>query len=184
MSCMLAAVASGLLVLTASTIAMTIRVQLDRFEQQTGFSLADATGFRVRKYNRTTSVLNGEGDIFDDLGDNYTSSLTLAYSRLGNNQFNEYPMKISKAKMCDFLNGPYQEYQYLFKGYSNLPQIGQDRLCPFPQGHYWVKNWAPDNSWVPSVVPAGYWRFTFLIMDLQDNVVLRHLVFMHITKGY
>ncbi|KXJ77330.1 hypothetical protein RP20_CCG007846 [Aedes albopictus] len=183
MSSMLA-VASGLLVLTASTIAMTIRVQLDRFEQQKGFSLVDATGLRVRKYNRTTSVLNGECDIFYDIGDNYTSTLTMAYSRLGNNQFNEYPMKFSKAKMCDFFNGQYKEYQYLFKGSSNLPQVGNDRICPFPRGHYWVKNWAPDSSWVPSVIPAGYWRFTYIILDLQDNVMLRHLAFLHITKGF
>ncbi|KXJ84305.1 hypothetical protein RP20_CCG012539 [Aedes albopictus] len=183
MSSAMLVLASGLLALTTSTIAVSIQVQLDRFEQETGFNLADATRVRVRKFNRTTSVLDGGGDVFFDVGDNYTSTLTVAYSRLGNNQFNEYPMKISKAKVCELLNGPYKEYQHLVKDYSNLPQIGKDRLCPLPRGYYWVKNWAPDNSWVPPVVPGGYWRFTFDLMDLQDTVLLRYRGYAHLIKG-
>ncbi|KXJ77328.1 hypothetical protein RP20_CCG007844 [Aedes albopictus] len=147
--------AAGLLILTTSTNAISIKVHLDRFEQQKGFDMANTTGFRVRKYNRTTSVLSGELYFFYDLGDEYIFTLTLAYSRLGNNQFNQYPMKVSKAKMCDALNGPYKDYQYLIKDNTNFPQIGNERVCPFPRGRYWVKDWTPESSFVPPVVPAA-----------------------------
>ncbi|KXJ77331.1 hypothetical protein RP20_CCG007847 [Aedes albopictus] len=175
-------VLAGLLVLITSTIAVSLQVHLDRFEQEKGFNLVDATRVRVRKFNRTTSVLDGEGDLFYDMGDNYTATLTVAYSRLGNNQFNEYPMKISKGKACELLNGPYKEYQHLIKDHSNFHQIGKDRLCPLPRGHYWVKNWAPDSSWVPPVVPGGYWRITFDLMDLQNTVLLRLRGYAHLIK--
>ncbi|KXJ84304.1 hypothetical protein RP20_CCG012538 [Aedes albopictus] len=177
-------VLTDLLLFITSAIAISIQVHLDRFEQQKGFHLVNNTGYRVRKYNRTTSVLDGAGDFLYDLGDEYLFTLTVAYSRLGNNQFNQYPMKVSKTKMCDLLNGAYKDIQHIIKDYSNFPQVGNERLCPLPRGHYWVKNWAPDGSWIPSVVPAGYWRFTYDVMDLKDNVVIRHVVYGHIIKGF
>ncbi|KXJ69241.1 hypothetical protein RP20_CCG028162 [Aedes albopictus] len=171
-----------LLVLTASVIAWSVHIHLDRFVQAKGFDLVNATGVRVRKYNRTTSVLDGEGELFRDMGDDYKYTLTVAYSRLGNNQFNEYPLKIAKATGCTVLNGPYKEYQYLFKNHSNMPQVGDERICPFPLGRYWVKDWAPDGSWVPPVVPDGYWRFTADTLDSKDNVVVRYYAYLHIRK--
>ena len=171
-----------LLVLTASAIATTVHIHLDRFIQAKGFDLANTTGIRVRKYNRTTSILDGEGALFRDLGDDYKFTLTVAYSRLGNNQFNEYPLKIAKASVCTVLNGPYKEYQYLFKDHTNLPQVGDERICPFPLGPYWVKDWAPVGNFVPPVVPDGYWRFTVDTIDSKDNVVLRYYLYLHIKK--
>ncbi|KXJ67852.1 hypothetical protein RP20_CCG008710 [Aedes albopictus] len=178
------AVFSGLLVLITSTTTSMIHVELDRFEQLKGFELANATGIRVRKFNRTTSVLDGSGVLFKDCGDEYTFTLTMAHSRLGNNQFNEYPLKISKARACDILNGPYKEYQHLFKNYSNLPQVGNERVCPFPRGHYWVKNWAPDSDWVIPVVPGGYWRLTGDVFHLQGELVMRIVGYLRIIKGF
>ncbi|KXJ84437.1 hypothetical protein RP20_CCG008956 [Aedes albopictus] len=163
-------------------MAISIHVHLDRFEQLKGFDMANTTGFRVRKYNRTTSVLSGTVDIFYDLGDEYMFTLTMAYSRLGNNQFNQYPLKISQAKVCGVINGPYKDYQYLIKDNTNFLQIGNERVCPYPRGRYWVKDWTPDSSFVPPVVPAGYWRFSFDVLDLQDNVVIRNALYAHIIK--
>ncbi|KXJ75034.1 hypothetical protein RP20_CCG012532 [Aedes albopictus] len=165
-------VLTGLLVLITSTVASFVEVELDRFEQTAGFDLINTTGIRVRKFNRTIFVLDGSVDLFADCGDQYVFTLTWAYSRLGNNQFNEHPLKISKAKVCDILNGPYKDYQHLFKNYSNLPQVGKERFCPFPRGHYWMKNWAPDSGWVLPIVRSGYWRATGDMLNLQDDRIL------------
>ncbi|KXJ75035.1 hypothetical protein RP20_CCG012533 [Aedes albopictus] len=180
-----------LLLIASAMAAWSVHVHFDRFVQAKGFDIANTTGIRVRKYNRTTAVLDGEGELFQDLGDDYKFTLTVAYSRLGNNQFNdrlgnnqfnEYPLKIAKASVCTVLNGPYKEYQHLYKNYSNFPQVGDERICPFPLGYYWVKNWAPDGSFVPPVVPDGYWRFTVDTIDSKDNVVLRYYLYLHMKK--
>ncbi|XP_062698501.1 uncharacterized protein LOC134284153 [Aedes albopictus] len=172
----------SLLLLTASAIALSVHIHFDRFVQSTGFDVVNATGVRVRKYNRTTTVLDGEGELFRNLDDDYRFTLTVAYSRMGNNQFDEYPLKIAKATICSIMNGPYKDYQYLFKDYSNMPQVGDERFCPFPPGRYWVKNWAIDGSFVPPVVPSGYWRFTSNILDSKDKVVVQYLAYFHISK--
>ncbi|XP_058839874.1 uncharacterized protein LOC131695407 [Topomyia yanbarensis] len=162
----------------------TVTVQLERFEQQTGFHMANFSGIRVRKFNRTTWVLDGAGDFFVDLTDEYQLSLTAAHSPLGNNQWNEYPMKISKDKACNILNGPYKEYQSYFIDNSNMPRVEEEWVCPFPKGHYWVRNLAPDGSWIPSVVASGYWRLTISIFDASDEIVLRFVSFLRVKKDY
>ena len=87
-------------------------------------------------------------------------SLSFAYSSLGNNQFNEYPMKVPQKKLCQYMVEEYPVYQYLWQNYTNLPNIekGTSYYCPFPKGEYWVKDLVANASWVPSVVPAGLWR--------------------------
>lgn len=70
--------------------------------------MLNTSGIRVRKFNRTTWILNGDFDVLIDLGDEFSYTLTAAYSRLGNQQFNEYALKIAKNKMCDVINGQYK----------------------------------------------------------------------------
>lgn len=47
--------------------AIVIEVQMDRIEQIGGEHLLDLSGIRVRKYNRTLSVINGTYSIVRDL---------------------------------------------------------------------------------------------------------------------
>ncbi|XP_058839872.1 uncharacterized protein LOC131695404 [Topomyia yanbarensis] len=161
-----------------------MEVQFDRFEQQLGNHLANYSRLRVRKFNRTTWILDGDGETFVDFTDDYQVSLTVAHSPLGNNQWNEYPMKISKSRMCSFLNGAYKEYQPYFIEYTNFPRVGVEWVCPFPKGSYWVRNFAPNGDWLPSVFPAGYWRFTGSIFDASDEIALKFIVFLRVKKGY
>ncbi|XP_058445051.1 uncharacterized protein LOC131426358 [Malaya genurostris] len=163
---------------------VAMELDLDRFEQISGFNLIDFSKMRVRKFNRTTYVLDGEFELFEDLNDKYQGAVTCAYSALGNNQWNEYPFKISKDKLCNVFNGAYKEYQEYFVESTNLPRVGDDWLCPFPKGKYWVRNLAPKADWVPKVVPAGYWRLTMWLYDTKDEVVFKAHFFMKLTKGY
>ncbi|XP_065074198.1 uncharacterized protein LOC135698233 [Ochlerotatus camptorhynchus] len=160
-----------------------MEVQLERFEQELGFELLNATGIRVRKFNRTSWILAGEADLFIDLGNEYSFTATVAYSRLGNNQFNQYPLKIPKNKMCDVVNGPYKEYQNYFVNWTNLPRVEDKRICPFPKGHYWVKDFAPEGDWIPPVVPVGYWRLTSDVLDSDGNVVVRYVAYMRVQNS-
>lgn len=169
--------------LFAYCIDAAMEVQLDRFEQLSGHHLINASGVRVRKYNRTTWALDGEADVYIDLTDAYSFYVGSAYSRLGNNQYNEYPLKLAKNKTCAVFNGPFKEYQQYFVESTNLPRVADDWLCPFPKGHYWVKDLAPEGGWIPPVVPEGYWRLTFDMMDTESEAVLVRLVaHMHFRR--
>ncbi|KAL1384621.1 hypothetical protein pipiens_013002 [Culex pipiens pipiens] len=160
-----------------------IAIQLERLEQIGGAHLADTSAIRVRKFNRTTFTLNGTFVVYQDLDETYEASLKVAYSRLGNNQWNEYPMKIGQKSVCRAMVEEYQQYQHVFVNSTNLPWVaeGTRSFCPFPKGAYWIHDLAPDASWVPPVVPAGYWRMT---LDSWRNGELQGVfrVYLRLTK--
>ncbi|KAL1384623.1 hypothetical protein pipiens_013004 [Culex pipiens pipiens] len=162
-----------------------IAVQLERFEQIGGEHLLETSAMRVRKYNRTTFTANGTFLLLQDIDETYEATLKTAYSRLGNNQFNEYPMKIPQKTLCQVIVDEYQQYQYVFQGRSNLPILpsGTQRFCPFPKGEYWIRDLLPDASWVPPVVPAGYWRFTVECWR-KEELQASWRIFLRITKGF
>ncbi|XP_065074195.1 uncharacterized protein LOC135698230 [Ochlerotatus camptorhynchus] len=160
-----------------------MKLQMERFEQELGFNLFNATGIRVRKFNRTSWVMDGEGDLFVDIGNEYSFTVTAAFSRLGNNQFNQYPMKIAKQKVCNVLNKEYKEYQKYFVNWTNLPSVGDEWLCPFPKGHYWVKDFAPEGDWIPPVLYPGYWRLSFDLLDSEGKVAARFVDYMRIMNS-
>ncbi|KXJ75171.1 hypothetical protein RP20_CCG012206 [Aedes albopictus] len=145
------------------SLAMEGELILQRFEQTTGFNIFKAD-LRVTKLNRTCAVLNGTVDVFVDVDNNYLHQMKFAYSRLGNNQFVEYPMKIPSQRFCDYLNTTYREYQHLFKETSNIPQVGPEGLCPFPSGKYWVKNFTIQPGLVPDPFYDALWRMTVLLV--------------------
>lgn len=77
----------------------------------------------------------------------------------------------------------YQQYQHIFINNTNLPFVpkGTKRFCPFEKGAYWIRDLAPDASWVPPVVPAGYWRMT-LESWRKGELQAEFRVYLRITK--
>ncbi|XP_055546829.1 uncharacterized protein LOC129731095 [Wyeomyia smithii] len=96
------------------------------------------------------------------MGNNYKCTVKLAHSRLGNNQFNDYPIAWNDHPICDMMKSKYRDYQYIFLNHSNFPQVSETGLCPFPAGTYWFKNTVFPSNVVPEFIPEGYWRITFL----------------------
>ncbi|XP_055601548.1 uncharacterized protein LOC129750608 [Uranotaenia lowii] len=135
-----------------------IELELQRVEQIGGEGFV-TSNLRVRKFNRTTAVVSGTIQYHEDLDNSFTFEMQSAYSALGNNQFNEYPMNLKKQSFCDFLNTTYREYQHLWKDSSDWIQVGPEGLCPWPKGTYTFTDlWLTDTSDIPPVVPAGLWR--------------------------
>ncbi|XP_055543719.1 uncharacterized protein LOC129729240 [Wyeomyia smithii] len=130
-----------------------VELELQIFEQHYGHEVVNSSGLRVRKFNRTTPVLNGTFTILKNLTNNYKCSISIAYSRLGNNQFNDYPITWNEQPFCDMMKGSYRDYQYLFLNHSNLPQVPETGLCPFPAGTYWFKNAVFTSNFVPKFLP-------------------------------
>ncbi|XP_039452836.1 uncharacterized protein LOC120431781 [Culex pipiens pallens] len=162
-----------------------MNLQLERFEQIDGADLIDSSKLRVRKYNRTAFVLDGTVELFIDLDNAYEVTVKVAYSTLGNNQFNEYPMKLPRKSICAFMVDEYVEYQYIWADSTNLPHVekGTEEFCPFPKGEYWFKELVPDSSFLPPVIPAGLWRMTWEFLRPNDEVVMQLRFFYRVTKG-
>ncbi|XP_038122320.1 uncharacterized protein LOC119770835 [Culex quinquefasciatus] len=144
-----------------SLVSSELEIDLQRIEQNYGEHLVDARELRVRKINRTSHALNGTVRVAVDLDNEFRVSLSLAHSRLGNNQFNIYPMKIPEQASCVLMNGSYREYQSLLLDHSNMPQVPPEGMCPFRKGTYWFKDAIFSSTYFPPYVPEGYWRFTF-----------------------
>uniref|UniRef100_A0A182KBI8 MD-2-related lipid-recognition domain-containing protein n=1 Tax=Anopheles christyi TaxID=43041 RepID=A0A182KBI8_9DIPT len=164
---------------------LRVILDFDRFETVNGSAFVNTEKFRVRKYNRTLSVLNGTGELFVDLDNRYAFGLSFARSAQGNNQFNAYPMKLASKPICDFLGLYYREYQHLFLNYSNLPFVPEGGLCPFPKGKYWAKDAYIDTSVIPLVVPEGLWRCTFNLVDtMTGELVSQSFMFVRLSKEF
>ncbi|XP_055526974.1 uncharacterized protein LOC129719607 [Wyeomyia smithii] len=166
------------------TTAHKMELDLQLIEQVGECPMLNITNIRVKKYNHTVAVLNGTAQLFEDLDDRFSFRVAAAYSTLGNNQFNEYPMKIPEKTVCAVMRENYREYQHIWANYTNMPHVGADDLCPFPKGKYWVRNFAPDPSWIPPVVPQGYWRLTYDLLSEAGVIQCRLRAYMRVQRSW
>ncbi|XP_039452830.1 uncharacterized protein LOC120431776 [Culex pipiens pallens] len=173
-----------LYILLPASNPLKVALQLERFEQIGGEGLADTSRLRVRKYNRTEYVLNGTFTLFRDVDASYEATVRVAYSTLGNNQFNEYPMKVPRKRFCDMLVDEYVDYQFIWANRTSLPYVarGTREFCPFPKGEYWVRELTPDAGFIPPVVPSGLWRMTVEFWQ-DDELVVQGRFYYRVTKG-
>ncbi|XP_065076508.1 uncharacterized protein LOC135700045 [Ochlerotatus camptorhynchus] len=154
-------------------------ITFQRVEQTVGFDIMKSD-LRITKLNRTCAVLNGTMNVFVDMDDRFTFQIKSAHSRLGNNQFNEYPMKIPEQQFCQFLNDTYREYQEIFEQTTNLPRIESDVPCPLPAEGYWFKHFVLKPETMPQMIPEGYWRLTALFTGPEGEADLQ--IFFTVSK--
>uniref|UniRef100_A0A182SKC0 Protein yellow n=1 Tax=Anopheles maculatus TaxID=74869 RepID=A0A182SKC0_9DIPT len=155
---------------------LRVILDFDRWEVNNGSAFFNMEKFRVRKFNRTISVMNGTGVLLVDLDNRYSYGVHFARSAQGNNQFNAYPMKLAAKPFCDFINVYYREYQHLFLKNTNLPFVPPEGLCPFPNGTYWAKDLHLDSSVIPVVVPEGLWRCTTDLVDTHSDGLMKVII--------
>ncbi|XP_062701254.1 uncharacterized protein LOC134285132 [Aedes albopictus] len=155
-------------------------VSIQRVEQTAGYDLVKSA-LRVTKFNRTCAVVNGTLDYLVDLDNSFSFQVKSAYSRLGNNQFNEYPLKIAEKPFCWAVNDTFREHQDLFEQTTNFPRVGKDWVCPVPAGQYWIKHFTFKPDTLPQVIPEGYWRLTLLLVG-KDGRQVELQIFMKVSK--
>uniref|UniRef100_A0A182QL79 Uncharacterized protein n=1 Tax=Anopheles farauti TaxID=69004 RepID=A0A182QL79_9DIPT len=130
---------------------------------------AFASTLRVRKYNRTTIVLNGTFTSKVILNNSFYVSTSLFHSPLGNQQFNHYPMKLPAQHLCDFVNSLYDDYGEFLTNIYNMPPRG---TCPIqPQDVHTIDKVFPTRS-VPPYLPKGLWKI-FITIALWEAEITK-----------
>uniref|UniRef100_A0A182QAJ2 Uncharacterized protein n=1 Tax=Anopheles farauti TaxID=69004 RepID=A0A182QAJ2_9DIPT len=176
-------VALALFLLDTGDGMLRVVLDFDRWEVYNGSKFFNMEQFRIRKYNRTLSVMNGTGVLLVDLDNQYAYGVDFARSAQGNNQYNAYPMKLANKPFCEFINSYYRDYQHLFLNSTNLPFVPREGLCPFPKGSYWAKDLHFDSSVIPVVVPEGVWKCTTdLIHVATGELVARGSMYVKLSK--
>ncbi|XP_050072348.1 uncharacterized protein LOC126560431 [Anopheles maculipalpis] len=133
---------------------VSYHVMFESFVQEAGFEIA-LFNIRVRKFNRTLSVVNGSVVVHDWVNNSLVFSLDLFHSRLGNQQFNHYPMKLPSSGCCNFIDHVHDYYGEYFESVENFPAEGE---CPFSPRTINVYNIAFPKDVVPLVMPRGLWK--------------------------
>ncbi|XP_053665492.1 uncharacterized protein LOC128714641 [Anopheles marshallii] len=155
---------------------VSLKVVFENFVQLSGFDVV-LMDLRVRKFNRTMTVLNGSFIVLNPLNDSLQLTLDLFHSRLGNQQFNHYPMKLPSSGCCAFLDNLQLTYKEQVSVIENLPAIGE---CPVSPRYVNMINFAFPQEVVSMVMPRGLWKA--LVTAKLDGKELVSYYFL--VKGY
>uniref|UniRef100_A0A182MA14 Uncharacterized protein n=1 Tax=Anopheles culicifacies TaxID=139723 RepID=A0A182MA14_9DIPT len=155
-----------------------LKVVFENFVQLSGFDIV-LMDLRVRKYNRTMTVLNGSFIVLNTINNSVEvgTNGTKLPSRLGNQQFNHYPMKLPSSGCCDFLDNLQISYQKQVSVIENLPAIGE---CPFAPRHVNMIDFAFPQEVVSRVMPRGLWK-ALVTAKLDGKVII---TYYFLVKGY
>ncbi|XP_050085201.1 uncharacterized protein LOC126571029 [Anopheles aquasalis] len=160
-------------------LAALVQVMYERVDQYNGSEYIMFKNLRIRKYNRTISVLDGEFELFQDLDDSYALSLVLSYSTLGNNQFIRSPFRIPQQPFCQFLNTTYRDYREFYRNTTNFPDVG---TCPMAAQLYFIRNKVLDVNLINPAFPKGLWRADILIFhDGEDYPIVTIEMYIKVT---
>ncbi|CRL03059.1 CLUMA_CG016218, isoform A [Clunio marinus] len=137
-------------------------ITFDRIETvpgEDGLIVFDAGTVRVKKFNRTAYVINGNGSLHKPLGYDVNVNMTGFYFEAG-----EYKIYSSKTtSFCEFKILPgHKEVLEDFEAHTTNP-VPWD-ACPYPAMDKQIINYALKKehfNFIPPGLPGEQWRFNF-----------------------
>ncbi|XP_053667330.1 uncharacterized protein LOC128716689 [Anopheles marshallii] len=171
-----------LTMLVVQLCSVPVTVRYERVEQFKGYEIADYRNIRIRKYNRTVTVLDGTFDIHEEMNDNYSFTVRVAYSSLGNNQFITTPFRFPLQDVCQFFRTTYRDYRELYRNTSNFPDVG---ACPIEAKQYYIKNHVLGANEFKDF-RAGLYKLTLLLYgksNLQLPIVMVEMLVQVSREG-
>jgi hypothetical protein len=105
-----------------------------KIELHNGTELVSFDGLRVKRFNRTVYVIDGNLEVHRDFDQNWDVQMDVWRSKLGNNQYDLTPMRVPRQNTCEFIKNVYKDKMYpSFKISSNFPEFEEEVNCPFPK---------------------------------------------------
>uniref|UniRef100_A0A4Y0BQL7 MD-2-related lipid-recognition domain-containing protein n=1 Tax=Anopheles funestus TaxID=62324 RepID=A0A4Y0BQL7_ANOFN len=158
-----------------SATVCCIKINFESIEQTFGedFMVCDV---RVRKFNRTSSVLNGTFYVLHDTTNDVKYQVDMYYSRLGNQQYNYMPMKLPSAGICAFVNNLHSSFPEIAAIFVNFPGVNE---CPITAREIHVLDQEfPSTMWPVVMQKTGLWKLDIIgvlrkTSHLALNIVLR-----------
>uniref|UniRef100_A0A182IXU8 Uncharacterized protein n=1 Tax=Anopheles atroparvus TaxID=41427 RepID=A0A182IXU8_ANOAO len=176
---------SGTHALLLVTVALAIepvvcyKGNYERFEQFFGHEYIDMD-LRVRKYNRTTMVLNGTMFIRQPIDDTIVFSSDVFHSRLGNQQFQHYPMRLPTSGCCQFIDNIHNEYPEFIGDIGNIPVLGE---CPVSVRSMIIDDKVFPTSVLPDSLAAGLWKLV-ITGAIEEKAVIRLMISIRLYDDF
>ncbi|XP_050078913.1 uncharacterized protein LOC126565750 [Anopheles maculipalpis] len=157
----------------------SIKVSFERFEQYFGDEYMHFD-LRVRKYNRTEMTLNGTIFVNQPVDDTIMFASDIFLSRLGNQQFQHYPLHLPTSGLCEFKNHLHEEYPSTIAGIANMPKIGE---CPFTPRAMHIQDKTFPTEVLPDSLSNGLWKLVISGI-LDEKIVLRYMISVRLNDDY
>uniref|UniRef100_A0A182MVE4 Uncharacterized protein n=1 Tax=Anopheles culicifacies TaxID=139723 RepID=A0A182MVE4_9DIPT len=135
--------------------AFGMNLVMENFEQTHGQDVLWME-IRARKYNRTTTVVNGTIHMYQEGTNDYQFNLDIFFSRLGNQQYNHLPIKLPSVDICDFIDYIYKNYPGYMSLFINGPKEGE---CPIKVRDIHVLDVEFPKHAIPQIIMReGYYK--------------------------
>ncbi|XP_044726820.1 uncharacterized protein LOC123290630 [Chrysoperla carnea] len=136
----------------------------------------DIKELKLKKMNKTHWSLNGLIKILrDDIPRERLLYSLRGATKKGNGYSETSLFQWNKLNYCEiWCNEPL----FMPSVRASINYTGSN-CCPYPVGTYAMVDFIPDTSKLPSYIPEKYWRFEYLIHDL-DTIVCRIKVYIEL----
>uniref|UniRef100_A0A182V6C8 Uncharacterized protein n=1 Tax=Anopheles merus TaxID=30066 RepID=A0A182V6C8_ANOME len=159
-----------LLLVTSIMVTVAIQANFERLEQPSGKEYVDYD-LRVRKFNRTAVTLNGTININQIMDNTMIFSSNTFLSRLGNQQFQHYPMHLPTHGLCELIKHLHGEYTAAIEDIVNVPSASE---CPIEKRAMYVPDKIVPMDVIPDSLSSGLWKLV-ISGELNDTIVIRFM---------
>ncbi|XP_055542390.1 uncharacterized protein LOC129728045 [Wyeomyia smithii] len=161
-----------------------VEITFEQLEQLLGSEVINFTQVRLFHVNNTLTTLNRTWELLEDL-DNHWIMTTILRDR----HAIQGPILFQYVRICDYLNSEQYRADWRKLGMeSNHPQPPRSnvKLCPFPKGHYHLRNLRLSRNLYGGILDKGQYQME--VCPSENGIVKVALVLSfsvrQVSRGY